>query len=250
MVRSSLRAWGVAAMLGFACGCALDPSGFGSEGPPAPVDPSGTGTTTGTPEDPGTSTTASEAVDSSTSGRPNDATTSSTGDPPPSDGSSSDDGGTTETGGPKVAVHCMMNVNATIPDNDPVGVSSTLDVPETGTIVDLRVELQIAHTFVGDLRVALLGNAGQVALVDRPDFGNCAGDDIDATLHDAAPNTVDDVCMNGGSPALLGEVRPDGQLGPMFVGTAANGSWRLQAIDAYGGDEGVLQSWCLHVTYE
>jgi hypothetical protein len=239
------------AALGLVCACSPDPYGFGSEGSAAPVEPSDTGASTSAPGDPSTSS-ASETVDTSTTGRLDDTTASTSGEPPPGESSTTE---ALDTDGPKELEHCAMP-NAPIPDDDPSGVSSTLQVPEAGTIVDVRVELQLAHEFIGDLRVGLLGNAGQVGIIDRPDDddsrfeGGCGGVNIDAVLHDAAASTVDQVCLDDANPGLHGEVRPDALLGPVFAGTPTEGTWRLLVVDAAGNDIGTLQSWCLRITYE
>lgn len=239
--------------LGLQGACSTDPYGFGSDSTAAPVEPSGTdtGTSTGTPEDPPTTT----ADPTGSTGRVDD--TSASGDPPPGETSTTDGvGDTTDTEGPSVVEHCKMNVNEVIPDAPGAGLTSVIMVPDVGTIVDLRVDLQLTHMFIGDLRVGLLGGAGQVAIIDRPDDadypddGNCGGVNIDATLHDAAPDTVDGVCLDDANPGLFGEVRPDELLGPVFAGTPMTGSWQLSIEDVATEDTGTLRSWCLRIAYE
>jgi len=245
------RAWGIAA-IGIACACAPDTSGLGGGDSAAPVDPSSTGTSEG----PVTSTGDPETT--STTGQADDTPAATTTGDPPSDGTTTDaPGDSTDTGvEPKQVEHCA-SPNLAILDDDPTGVSSTIEVPELGTIVDLRVLVQADHAFIGDLRVALLGGTGgQVAIIDRPDDddsryeGGCGGVNIDAELHDAAPVGVDGTCFDGANPGLVGEVRPDVLLGPTFVGQPMNGSWRLHVVDAAPNDTGTLLSWCLRVTYE
>ncbi len=162
--------------------------------------------------------------------------------------------GSTGPAGPLELERCAMP-NMAIPDDDPMGVTSVIDVPEMGTITEVRVQVQATHTFVGDLRVILEGNAGEVTVIDRPDDddypsdGNCGGHDVDALLYDDATLTVDGVCLDQAA-GVMGDVRPDHPLGPVFEGQPLAGAWRLTVIDDAGNDTGSLQSWCLRITHQ
>ncbi|MCZ6542116.1 MAG: hypothetical protein O6768_00455, partial [Planctomycetota bacterium] len=46
--------------------------------------------------------------------------------------------------------------NASLPDNNPAGVSDTITVPDSAVITDVDVALQVTHTWVGDLCVTLV----------------------------------------------------------------------------------------------
>lgn len=142
-----------------------------------------------------------------------------------------------------------------IPDNNVVGVSSTL-AGTAGTVVDLDVSLRIDHTYVGDLVVTLRrdppgGPAGTpVVLIDRPGVpatsGGCPGDHVDALLDDAAGGPVESACAPL-PPAILGALSPNAPLAA-FNNAGFSGNWVLQVSDRAGGDTGHLLQWCLSPT--
>ena len=62
----------------------------------------------------------------------------------------------TTPGGPDVTIPVgVTNLSQSIPDQDPTGVKSTLQVTGTGFISDINVSIDITHTYDGDLRVFL-----------------------------------------------------------------------------------------------
>lgn len=66
-----------------------------------------------------------------------------------------------------------------IPDNDPAGAESTVTIGETLTAKSVQVQLDIEHTYIGDLEVRLLGPDIEIILRDRE--GGSA-DNIDALI--------------------------------------------------------------------
>ena len=62
------------------------------------------------------------------------------------------------------------DVPVVIPDNDPGGVTSTLEIDSQGSIADLRVHLLVSHTYVGDLIATLthVDTGTSTVLFDRP----------------------------------------------------------------------------------
>ncbi len=108
------------------------------------------------------------------------------------------------------------NTPTEIPDNDPAGVTSTIEVSDSTTIGSLDVELNITHTYVGDLRIVLAHNGVEEVLWDRAGGGQ---DDIQATIETEA-----------------------------FRGQDTAGSWTLTVADNANIDSGTLQSWALVVT--
>lgn len=108
-----------------------------------------------------------------------------------------------------------------IPDDDPEGVSSSAELTAAGTIRDLTLEVDITHSYVGDLVVTLTGPTGRTATVhDRSGGGR---DNLRATYHAA-----------------------DGPLAA-FVGEPAAGTWTLTVADREGLDVGKLNRWRLSV---
>lgn len=110
----------------------------------------------------------------------------------------------------------------TIPDDNTGGIADTLTIADPRTISDIFVELDITHTFIGDLRVELRGPDG-----------------ITALLHDQTGGDTDNLRRTfrlSDTPAL----NP-------FVGRPAAGPWTLAAADLAARDIGKLNRWALSV---
>lgn len=157
----------------------------------------------------------------------------------------------TGTAAPTAASGTYCGDPAMIPDNDPAGVDTLLEIAETGAIADLNVSLEIIHAWVGDLRVTLthLQTGRSVTLVDRPGvpfttFG-CAGEDVSALLDDQAEAAAEDQC-DSLPPAILGTLRPTSPLAA-FNGEDISGSWRLNVSDNSAASTGNLLGWCIEV---
>ena len=103
-----------------------------------------------------------------------------------------------------------------IPDNQPAGITSTIDVPDSITVGRLKVEVNVTHTYVGDLRIEL-SHAG-----------------VDATLWDREGSGTDNINRTFDVPA--------------FDGRGASGTWTLKVSDEAGSDVGTLDNWALIVT--
>lgn len=105
--------------------------------------------------------------------------------------------------------------NVAIPDNSSTGVSSTIDVADSGSVASVRVTTAITHTWRGDLRVSL--THGGVTKVLFNQAGGSA-DDLNQTFD------VD------------------------FAGASVSGAWVLTVEDRYRYDTGTLNSWELEIT--
>jgi hypothetical protein len=103
-----------------------------------------------------------------------------------------------------------------IPDNNPTGASSTLQVTDGPVIGSLVLELDITHTYVGDLEITLTHGEQAVTLRNREGGG---ADDIMATLE------LTD-----------------------FDGASSDGAWTLTVIDHANVDTGTINSWALVIT--
>ncbi len=133
------------------------------------------------------------------------------------------------------------------PDGTPV-VVSPLEVDAPGTVQSLRiVDLEINHTWVGDLRVELTSPSGTtVTLLANPGGGNCANNNLSVTLDDAADNPYSalDAMCNGGGLAIDGSFQPMMPL-QSFSGETAAGTWTLRIYDDADQDGGALLGWSL-----
>jgi subtilisin-like proprotein convertase family protein len=162
------------------------------------------------------------------------------------------------------AVWSSGTVNIGIPDSNPIGITSTINVGETGALTDLTVTLAIDHTWVGDLLITLTNPLGTtVTLMDRPgvpadstvgDSSNLSStvpinfSDLFATPAEDAGNPdatcgTDDI-IGVGCP---GDFAPDGSLLATFGGAEVGGDWTLFISDNAGGDVGTLVTWQLDI---
>jgi subtilisin-like proprotein convertase family protein len=144
-----------------------------------------------------------------------------------------------------------------IPDNGgPAGgVSDTINVPDSFTVGDVNVLLNIPHTWVGDLIVTLTHGATTVTVVDRigapPGFG-CSNNDLNVEVDDqgsggpieaiCVPDPVDDQFAPTSPPSYL----PFATLSA-FAGMDSSGDWTITVSDNAGFDTGVLASWSIEL---
>ncbi len=119
-------------------------------------------------------------------------------------------------GGGEITAHSFHNDETlAIPDNDPDGVVSTIDVDVEGTVESVVVDLSITHTYNGDLVVNLHKDGVSSEIYN----GNGPGEDV-----------------------LLVDHQVDG-----FEGVDSSGAWELEVIDTMAIDEGDLEEWSLHL---
>ena len=99
-------------------------------------------------------------------------------------------------------------------------VTSSLNVTSGGTINDLRVQVNVTHTYVGDLRVDLI-----------------APDGTAVRLHNNTGGSADNLVRTYSAqelPALRG-----------LFGRPVAGTWKLRVVDTFRIDVGRLNSWRL-----
>lgn len=113
-----------------------------------------------------------------------------------------------------------------IPDDYPTGVSSTINVTAAGEITSVRVFVDITHTYIGDLRVALRSPAGTTIY-----------------LHDRSGGTTNNIV--GWYPD---DLTPAGNLNA-FLGQEMQGAWILTVSDHAGWDTGTLNEWCVNLGF-
>ncbi len=139
-----------------------------------------------------------------------------------------------------------------VPDNMASGASDEIQIGLLQQIEDLDVSLDITHSYVGDLVVALehVDTGTTVTLLDRPglpgvdDQFGCGGEDIDVTLDDEATEAAEDTCDREVSPSIRDRLSPSSSL-TAFDGMFFEGTWRLTVSDNLAEDVGVLNQWCL-----
>jgi subtilisin-like proprotein convertase family protein len=128
---------------------------------------------------------------------------------------------------------------------DGQNASSTFDVSGVaGSISNLKVILDITHTYVDDLTATLVSPSGtRITLfheLDLPLFvshENFEG----TTFDDNSPWAIDDPQS---SPPFTAAYRPQQPLS-LLDGEDPNGQWELIVHDGFEGDEGTLNSWSI-----
>jgi len=135
-----------------------------------------------------------------------------------------------------------------IPDYNMTGLSSTINLPINSTIIDVNVEVDVKHTYLGDLVIDLEHLGTFARLLSRPNspIVDCFEDDIIATFDDEATVEAHTMC-NTTVPAIEGNVTPFGSL-DVFNNFDATGLWTLLIVDNGNADYGNLNSWCLQIT--
>ena len=108
------------------------------------------------------------------------------------------------------------DVPKSIPDNDPNGVVSTLQINDGTNIQSLSVKVDITHTYVGDLTLYLIGPDGTTVTLRQNTGG--AADDIHETYNVSA-----------------------------FNGKSAVGTWKLKVVDNAAQDTGSIDGWSLTI---
>ena len=142
-----------------------------------------------------------------------------------------------------------------IPDYDSAGISSTLEVPVSGSIEDLDLVLDnVSHTCVADLHFELRSPAGTTVVLIRSANGEadgilegkgCPDNFIGTVLSDQATvNLVDGIAPYTG-PYNVEHTRIDPMPLSRFNGENVRGTWRLTIMDNGVNDVGSLNAWSL-----
>ena len=100
-----------------------------------------------------------------------------------------------------------------VPDNNPTGATSTIDVPDDITVGKLEVDVDITHTYIGDLKVVLVKDGKEVV------------------LHEQAGGSTDNLKRTFTTTKMTG------------IGAA--GTWALVVSDHANADTGTLNSWTI-----
>ena len=145
-----------------------------------------------------------------------------------------------------------------IPDGNPAGITSTINVSGAGTILssgdNVSVTLNLSGGNIGDLYAYLRFNGATVLLLNQPGGGGpyLGGSFTSVTLSDGNSSSVDNY---GGGAAANVSFNPTGVNGSTafqaFNGLSANGHWTLFFADLSGGDGGnvtTLNGWSLNLT--
>ena len=137
--------------------------------------------------------------------------------------------------------------------NGIASINSTINVGSSVTIADVNVSVDMPHAWVGDLIFNVSHDASSAAIIDQPGVPSstygCSGDDILATLDDAAAQPVENQCA-GSVPTINGTFSPNNPLS-VFNGGSSNGAWTLTVDDTYiSADAGSLDGWSIEICTE
>ena len=102
-----------------------------------------------------------------------------------------------------------------IPDEDSAGVASEISVTDTGEVRGITVEVDVTHTYRGDLKIVLVH------------------DGVEAILLNHEGGSADDVRQSFTTTA--------------FDGRDGTGTWTLKVIDTAAADTGTFNSWTLTI---
>ena len=109
-----------------------------------------------------------------------------------------------------------------IPDNDPLGVTDSITIAESGVIHRIKIKVDISHTYIGDLMIELRSPTGAREI-----------------LHAQQGGSQDDISI------AFDSERP-GELANL-VGKSMQGVWRLNVSDRARIDNGKLEHWQIEI---
>ncbi len=136
-------------------------------------------------------------------------------------------GGTTRPVALDVGRYTYTYPGPPIPINDLSTITSTLTIPDAFCIGDVDVEVDITHTYIGDLIVELTSPQGTTVRLHNRTGGSA----------DNLVRTYDQGVLNPDGPGALTD----------FNGQSALGNWTLLVSDNAGADVGALNTWKLKI---
>jgi subtilisin-like proprotein convertase family protein len=118
----------------------------------------------------------------------------------------------------------MVTPNLPIPDNNTRGISSDIDITQNGNLQNIVVEVDISHSYIGDLRVDLVSPSGQLVRLHNKEGGtkNHIKRSYDA---DTTPDLND------------------------LLDQTLQGRWQLRVRDYAAWDVGTLVSWSITLEF-
>lgn len=130
-----------------------------------------------------------------------------------------------------------------IPDNNPVGATATITVPDNKTIVDLNVTVNdLTHTFDGDIVLHIIAPDNTDVILSNRHGGS--GDNYTGTIFDDSATTP----IASGAAPFTGSFQPDSPLS-VFNGKNAAGTWKFFVVDQAAADVGNINLVTLNFTF-
>ncbi len=122
---------------------------------------------------------------------------------------------------------------------DQVAVSSTINVPDTGVLLDAAIRLNITHTWVSDMDITLAPPAPAPTRDLSTDNGGSGDNYVNTILTDAAATSI-----TSGTAPFTGSFRPEQPFSGL-AGSAITGNWTLNIYDQFLTDTGNLTEYSL-----
>jgi len=113
---------------------------------------------------------------------------------------------------------------AIIPDADNSGIRSSIPMTDSGNVKSLEVQVDITHTYRGDLHIELISPSGQHALLRSRDGDS--RDNIHAIYSDQSTTSLQ-----------------------VMIGEEMEGEWVLHVRDLAHQDQGTLEYWALTIKH-
>jgi len=117
-----------------------------------------------------------------------------------------------------------ISPNAIIPDADNNGIRSSIMMADSGNVKSIEVEVDITHSYRGDLHIELISPSGQHALLRSRDGDS--RDNIHAIYSDQSTTPLQ-----------------------IMIGEEVEGEWVLYVRDLARQDQGTLERWALTIKH-
>jgi subtilisin-like proprotein convertase family protein len=118
-----------------------------------------------------------------------------------------------------VAKIYTLNANAAVPDNNAVGVESSLQVPEAVAGRKVQIGVNLEHTYIGDITITLISPQGTSYVLQKNKGGRAQN----------LQGVFGDTLVSESSLAGLS--------------SAPAGKWKLKVVDSVSRDVGTLKQW-------
>lgn len=129
-------------------------------------------------------------------------------------------------------------INSVIPDNTG-NTSIAINVTETTVVSDLRVTVDVTHSYIGDLILQLQDPNGNFTNVWNRTCNASRFEGINATFKDGEPSIQCATPTTGTFAPAISMAN--------FNGENPSGTWRMFAVDQAAGDTGTFNQWSIEL---
>ena len=142
-------------------------------------------------------------------------------------------------------IYALYKCSETLPKpiNDLTNLYDTIYISEAGLPDDLNVEIDITHTYCGDVEIYLIAPNGTE--IDLCVGHGGSGNNFIGTIFDDEADTT----ISEGSAPFTGSYIPDEPLATFMNLSSIQGNWVLRIYDNALNDNGQLNNWCLDFQY-